>query len=165
MKLAFSYSGSELSAGYSFDCGEPELNAFIRDEAARFVKLGLSAVKLLIDTDSHRLAGFYAISPLSINIGRLSPAQRELYNVEFPIPAWLIGRLAVDRQYQGSHLGAALLLDAVKNIRSRAAKGAGALIIVDAKNKKIKNFYKKYGFSTLPSSGLRLAYPIAEQAE
>lgn len=165
MKLAFTYLGSGISSGYSFDCGEPELNAFIKEDAAHFVELGLSAVKLLVDTESNSLVGFYAISPLSINIQKLSPAQRELYDVEFPIPAWLIGRLAVDRQYQGSHFGAALLLDAMTNIRGRAAKGAGALIIVDAKNKKIKNFYKKYGFATLPSSGLRLACPIAKQAD
>lgn len=165
MKPAFTYLGAEPPAAGSFDCGEEELNEFIREDAHRFVKQGLCAVNLLIDTESSRIIGFYAISPLSIEAGKLSPRQREQYNVPFPIPAWLIGRLAVDKLYQDKHCGEALLISAMENIKKRAANGAGALIIVDAKNKKIKNFYKKYGFSSLPSSGLKLAYPIAEQVE
>lgn len=160
MKLAFAYLGNIDVSSSPFDCGDSFLNDFLTEDAARFVEQGLSAVKLLVDQENSRVVGFYAISPMSIEIGRLSPEQRNQYDVAFPIPAWLIGRLAVDKAYQKQHLGAALLRDAMTNITQRAAQGAGALIIVDAKNKKIKNFYKKYGFSTLPSSGLKLACPI-----
>ncbi len=162
MNLGFRYLDADFAAPELFDCGEPELNSFLRNDAVHFVRQGLSAIRLLVDLDENKVIGFYAISPLCVELRRLSAKQREQYNVPFPIPAWLIGRLAVDRQYQKQQLGGALLLDAMKNIRKRAEKGAGALIIVDAKNKKIKNFYKKYGFTTLASSGgLKLATPVA----
>ncbi len=160
MKLAFAYLGNISLPSAPFDCGDSFLNDFLMEDAARFAEQGLSAVKLLIDQDNARVVGFYAISPMSIEISRLSPEQRNQYDMVFPIPAWLIGRLAVDKAYQKQHLGATLLRDAMMNIAQRSAQGAGALIIVDAKNRKIKNFYKKYGFSTLPSSGLKLACPI-----
>ena len=161
MNLGFRYLDANFIAPELFDCGEPELNSFLRESAAHFVKQGLSAIRLLIDLDNNRLVGFYAISPLCVELSRLSAKQREQYNVPFPIPSWLIGRLAIDKQYQKLHLGGALLLDAMKNIRKRAENGAGALIIVDAKNRRIKQFYKKYGFSTLDScGGLKLAAPV-----
>ncbi len=161
MKLGFAYLGTVPVSAEQFDCGEPALNGFLRDEAARFVRQGLSAVKLLVDMEAQQVAGFYAISPLCVELSRLSARQREQYNVPFPIPAWLIGRLAVDKTYQKQHLGGALLQDAMDNIRQRADKGAGALIIVDAKDRRIKKFYKKYGFTTLDScGGLKLASPI-----
>ncbi len=160
MAFGFRYLGEDALLPGSFDCGEPELNEFLLDDARRFVKQGLSAVRLLVDMDNEQVAGFYAISPLSVEAGRLSDAQRAAYNVAFPIPAWLVGRLAVDKRYQQRHLGAALLLDAMNNIRKRSAHGAGALFIVDAKNKKIKAFYKKYGFTSLHSCALRMFRPI-----
>ena len=83
--------------------------------------------------------------------------------VSFPIPAWLIGRLAVDRAYQRRHLGEILLCDAVWNIQKRAHQGAGALIIVDAKDATVKHFYEKYGFKALSTQrNLKLARPVAE---
>lgn len=161
MNLGFKYLDASFTAPELFDCGEPELNSFISESAAHFVAQGLSAIRLLIDLDNDKLVGFYAISPLCVELSSLSAKQREQYNVPFPIPSWLIGRLAVDKQYQKQNLGGALLLDAMKNIRKRAENGAGALIIVDAKNRRIKQFYKKYGFSTLAScGGLKLAAPL-----
>ena len=64
MNLGFKYLDADYTAPELFDCGEPELNSFLRESAAHFVKQGLSAIRLLIDLDSNRLVGFYAISPL-----------------------------------------------------------------------------------------------------
>lgn len=162
MNLGFAYLGSVEASVEQFDCGVLELNDFIQREATRFVNQGLSAVKLLLDTNAGRIAGFYAISPLCVQLRFLSAKQREQYSVPFPIPAWLIGRLAVDADYQNQSLGGALLQDAIDNIKKRAQNGAGALIIVDAKNKKVKRFYEKYGFHPLDScGGMKLATPIS----
>lgn len=51
-------------------------------------------------------------------------------------------------------------MGALESIVARSSKGEGALIIVDAKNKKVKKFYKHYDFTSLPNSGLRLILPI-----
>ncbi len=164
MSLGFRYLGDDGDAISSFDCGEAELDRFLRKEASRFTKQGLSAVRLLVDLDKNRIVGFYAISPMCVEKKKLSDAQRQMYNVPFPIPAWLIGRLAVDREYQKKGYGKQLLLDAMKNIQKRAERGAGALFIVDAKNEGLTEFYKKFGFTSLPSRRLRMFCPISYPA-
>ncbi len=119
--------------------------------------MGLSAIVLMIEHVSRELLGFYAISPTSTDVRRLSQRQREWYNVSFPVPSWLIGRLAVSKKHHKEGLGSILLMDAFKNICTRASKGAGAMVVVDAKNRSVKKFYEKCGFKALPSCGLKLA--------
>lgn len=163
MKPIFAYYGVVDVSLNDFRCGVPELDQFLHQDAARFIKQGLSAVKLLIDDDCGKVIGFYAISPALVQIAQLSPRQKAQYNVAFPIPAWLIGRLAVAKEYQRQQFGASLLYDAVSNIQDRARDGAGALIIVDAKDDDVKRFYIKYGFTALSTSRkLKLARPVAE---
>ena len=163
MRPVFAYYGFTPVSLDDFTCGVPELDDFLRRDAARFVEQGLSAVKLLIDEDCKKAIGFYAISPATVQIKWLSAAQQNHFHVSFPIPAWLIGRLAVDRAYQRRHFGEILLCDAVLNIQKRAHQGAGALIIVDAKDATVKHFYEKYGFTALYTQrNLKLARPIAE---
>lgn len=75
------------------------------------------------------------------------------------VPAALIGRLAVDQQYRGRGLGAALLFDAIE----RAARSDAAVyaIIVDAKNDLAARFYRHHGFLPLASRPDSLLLPVA----
>ena len=52
----------------------------------------------------------------------------------YPVPAAVLGRLAVDRKHQGRGLGEMLLLDAVRRSIRASATIAIHAIIVDAKN-------------------------------
>ncbi|MDO4953681.1 MAG: GNAT family N-acetyltransferase [Akkermansia sp.] len=162
MEIAFAKLATQGVTVDCFDCGENALNHFLVHEAADFGAKGLSATKLLVERETMRAVGFYSISPFCLARHFLADEQLSYYDVPFPIPAWLIGRLAVDSRYQGIGLGALLLHDAIVNIRSRAYDGAGALVIVDAKNRVVRGFYRKYGFRSLNQAGLKLARPIAE---
>ena len=162
MEIAFAKLATQGVTVDSFDCGEDALNHFLVHEAAGFGAKGLSATKLLVERETMRAVGFYSISPFCLARHFLADEQLSYYDVPFPIPAWLIGRLAVDSRYQGIGLGALLLHDAIVNIRSRAYDGAGALVIVDAKNRVVRGFYRKYGFRSMNQAGLKLARPIAE---
>lgn len=162
MEIAFAKLDTRGVSLDGFDCGEDGLNHFLACEAADFGAKGLSATKLLVERETLRAVGFYSISPFCLARHFLADEQLSYYDVPFPIPAWLIGRLAVDSQYQGIGLGALLLHDAIVNIRSRAYDGAGALVIVDAKNRAVRGFYKKYGFRSLNQAGLKLARPVTE---
>lgn len=162
MQPVFTHFGSIPADLQHFDCGVPELNEFLCRDAKRFVSLGLSSVKLLIDRETGSVIGFYAISPTALRINWISTEQRLRYNVSFPIPAWLIGRLAVGKTYQSMHFGAILLHDAVLNIKKRATGGAGAFIVVDAMDVHVKHFYEHYGFSSLPHPrGLKLVRTLS----
>lgn len=162
MEIAFAKLATQGVTVDCFDCGENALNHFLVHEAADFGAKGLSATKLLVERETMRAVGYYSISPFCLARHFLADEQLSYYDVPFPIPAWLIGRLAVDSRYQGIGLGALLLHDAIVNIRSRAYDGAGALVIVDAKNRVVRGFYRKYGFRSLNQAGLKLARPIAE---
>jgi len=74
----------------------------------------------------------------------------------------LIGRLAVDREYQGQRLGGRLLLDALARARDASRQVASFAIITDAKDEDAQSFYEHYGFQLLPTerSDRRLFLPI-----
>lgn len=160
MKLAFSdFNAIDINLG-NFDCGVAELNDFIKQEAKECITKWLCAVRVLFDQESKQLLGFYSIAPASLEVRRLSVAYQQKMGVQWPIPCWIIGKLAVNQSYQHLGLGKIVLMGALESIVARSSKGEGALIIVDAKNKKVKKFYKHYDFTSLPNSGLRLILPI-----
>lgn len=156
MNIALSSYRPDAYPVDDFACGVPALDDFIRNRASHFVGCGLSAVRVCLDLDARKVVGYAAISPISLAVRKLPAAMAERYGVPFDIPAWLIGKLAVDQGAQGQHLGELLLFDALNDIAKRAEGGAGALVIVDAKDKQVKKFYKKYGFQSLPNMGLRV---------
>ena len=64
------------------------------------------------------------------------------------IPAALLGRLAVDTNYHGMGYGKILLADAVKRIMRNDV--AICTLLVDAKDDKAVEYYRQYGFKSLP---------------
>jgi GNAT superfamily N-acetyltransferase len=75
------------------------------------------------------------------------------------VPAALLGRLAVARDYQGRGLGSVLLSDALMRA-ARAELGVFALV-VDAKDESAQHFYERYGFMLLAGGTRRLCLPLA----
>jgi ribosomal protein S18 acetylase RimI-like enzyme len=70
---------------------------------------------------------------------------REVY------PATLIGRLAVDQNYQNKRVGGRLLLDAFARALAASREVASVAVVADAKNDEIQRFYEHYGFQLLPT--------------
>src|SRR5262249_7692133 len=79
-----------------------------------------------------------------------------------PVPVMLLARLAVDRRFQGRHLGSELLRDAL--LRTLAAADIAGLraIVVDAKDERARRFYQGYGFEPFLGDPLRLALLIKD---
>lgn len=172
MAEAYIDYGSVPVDAEAFACGEPELDGFIRESAATFVEKGLCAITLLVDQDTHELLGYYTISPFSIYSSALGAEQSKHFNIKFPVPAWKIGMLAVAKKYQRNssesahkRYGSMLLQEAIHDIQQRAKGGAGALILVDAINRKVKKFYKKFGFVSIPNTSNQMVRPLAEQVD
>jgi len=71
-------------------------------------------------------------------------------------PTTLLGRLAIDNSLKGQGYGAILLLDAL-NRSLKTSESVGTLaVVVDPIDEKAQNFYSKYGFILLPTSGKML---------
>jgi GNAT superfamily N-acetyltransferase len=77
-----------------------------------------------------------------------------------PVPAALIGRLAVDRSAQGRGLGRLLLADAVQRTLGASQQVAMHAVVVDAKNESARRFYEAYGFLSLADQPIRLFLPL-----
>jgi len=121
-------------------------------------------VFVLVDTHANRAAGFYSLSALSVDVADL-PSDEARKLPKLPIPATLLGRLAVDSAHQGQKLGQALLFDAlVRAYNGRTQVGAMA-VIVDAKHGRARAFYEHYQFRRFPTNEYRLFIPMTTIAQ
>jgi GNAT superfamily N-acetyltransferase len=68
------------------------------------------------------------------------------------IPTILLGRLAIDRDYQGKSIGKILLIDSLKRCLDTSDSLGVLAVIGDPLDKEAERFYDKYGFIKLPDS-------------
>lgn len=142
----------------SFGCGVEELDNFIQQQATQHCKKGMCSVTLLMD--DRRLAGFYSLSPFALSMQELPPELTKKFPRNLLLPCWLVGRLAVDTDFQGRHYGSILLTDAMQRIKKLAVEAGGYGVVVDAKTEKVKPFYEQFGFTEIQPGGLRLLLPV-----
>ena len=74
----------------------------------------------------------------------------------------LLGRLAVDRAFQGRRIGAGLLRDAVRRTLQAAEIAGVRAILVHAISPAAKRFYEGYGFIASPVDPLTVMITIGE---
>ena len=74
----------------------------------------------------------------------------------------LLGRLAIDKNYQKQGLGDLLLMDALYRCSISAKQVASLAVVVDAIDEKAEDFYQRYGFETLTNGQLFLAMQTIE---
>ncbi|WP_409436871.1 GNAT family N-acetyltransferase [Mycobacterium sp. SMC-14] len=125
-----------------FDCGSAALNEWLRTKALSNQREGGSRAWVVLD--GRRVVAFYASSTAVLL--RSHATKRAARNQPDPLPAVLLGRLAVDTAFQGRGLAAALLKHFVlKSLEIAEATGV-RLLLVHAKYDAAQRFYVKYGF-------------------
>ena len=136
-----------------FDCGNELLNSYLKDQASQDVKRKLSACFILIDNETKSIQGYYTLSNNSIPLSCFSEqVQNKLPKSYTSIPTTLLGRLAIDKKFQGKGIGKILLIDALKR-SYEISKTIGSFgIIVDPIDNDAKSFYQRYDFIELPDS-------------
>lgn len=145
MKLTFTPL-APLHQRKDFSCGEAKLDEYIRLRASQDARHGYASVIIASPVESpDKIAGFYTLSSASVNLGRLPESEAKKLPRYPEIPAIRLGRLAVHMAFQGIGLGRILVLDAIR--RCCRSEIAWALLLVDAKNERVQNFYTKMYFS------------------
>jgi len=140
-----------------FDCGVTALNLYLQKFANQDQKRSLSRVYVLADDSD--IVGYYSLSSHSVS--------RETLPESYPvggygdIPFLLLGRLAVDKAFQGQGYGDALIIDAFHRTRSLAEQVGIFGMVVDAKDEKAASFYEGFGFRRLSATQRRLALPLS----
>ncbi len=137
-----------------FDCGKELLNNYVRNQAGQDVKRKLSACFVLSDKDSDIVKGYYTLSTNSIPLSSFSvQIQKRLPKSYTSIPTILLGRLAIDKGFQGQGIGKILLIDALKRSYQISKEIGSFGVIVDPIDNEAERFYEKYDFIKLFDSG------------
>ena len=143
----------------SFRCGEPTLDNYIQRQATQDVRRRVAQVYVASNEPSGQITGYYSLSAASFQQDNL-PVKFAKRLPHYPVPAAVIGRLAVDFRSQGRGLGETLLLNAIHRV-VRASDTIGVYaVVVDALHGQAGNFYKRYGFMPFLSEPRRLFLPL-----
>ena len=144
----------------SFNCGQDDLNKFIKQYASQHQKSGTSKAYVAIDDDA-QVRGFYYLSSTSIGFDRVDTvlAKRLL---RYPLPCVVVGRFAVDQATQGQGVGKVLLAHALKQVLKVTQIIGVNFVVIPAKDQKAMEFYQWFGFISLTSNPLTLIYPVNE---
>jgi GNAT superfamily N-acetyltransferase len=142
----------------AFDCGTPELDSWLKRRALQNEALGAS--RTYVVTADSRVVGFYALATGAVAHRDVSAKTRR--NMPDPIPVMVLGRLAIDKAYQGRGLGAALLRDALLRTVSVSQVAGIRAVLLHAISEDAKRFYERAGFRDCPLDPMMMMIPIAE---
>jgi ribosomal protein S18 acetylase RimI-like enzyme len=143
----------------AFDCGVPAPNEYLQTRLNQQMKRGVTVGYVLASAEG-RIAGYVTLSAGEIPVGVIPEAHG--FPVKLPLPTTLVGRLAVDREYQRRGLGGDLLVHAIRIAVGTAEQVASAVIEVDALDERARRFYEHYGFARLPDDELHMYLPMAD---
>lgn len=143
-----------------FDSGEESLDRYLADRALTNHLANLGRCYICIDTDTEKVLGYYTLSAVAVEHANLPGKVRR--NAPNPVPAVLLGRLAIDIKAQGSGLGRFLVRDAILSTLAAADRIGVRILLVHALDEQAANFYEKLGFKPSPTDPLHLCLLLAD---
>lgn len=142
-----------------FDCGYPSLNDFLRLFALKNEKLSIGKTYIGL-LDNEEVCGYFTISTAQIITEDL-PENLRRKLPRYPVPAFRIGKLAVDKKFQGKGIGQKLLKHALLKAIEVSDNVGLYSVLVDAIDEQAKGFYLKFGFIPFEEKPMTLFIPIA----
>jgi GNAT superfamily N-acetyltransferase len=135
-----------------FDCGTPELTSWLVRHALKNEAGGGSRTYVVCHRND--VVGYYSLAAGAIARAEApKPMQR---NMPDPIPVMVLGRLAVDRTWQGQGIGKNLLQDAILRVLQAAEIASVKAILAHAISEDVKNFYLDRSFLESPIEPMTL---------
>ena len=137
---------TQLSKVYNlelFDCGDNDLNEFLKKDSFAYQDKDIAKVYLVIS--SERVIGYFSLQNDAV---KLKLSERYLAEIKKPhteYPAVKIGRLGIGQEFQRKGLGKLIISIAIGLITKVKKYSACRFITVDSYFKSV-GFYKKYGF-------------------
>lgn len=107
-----------------------------------------------VTTRGGQVVGYYALAATSIQRGDATP--RAVHGMPQPVPAVLLGRLAVSQKEQGQGLGRHLVRDAVIRTLNAADIVGVRVLLVHAVSEDVRHLYLRLDFEPSPTDPLQL---------
>jgi len=136
-----------------FDCGQDELNRFLKRFA--LANQAAHAAQTYVTCRARRVVGYYSLAVGSVRRDD-SPSRAIKGMARHPIPVMVLARLAVDRSDQGSGVGKALLKDALLRTAQAADIAGIRALVVHAKDENARRWYEQFDFEPSPTDPLHL---------
>lgn len=142
----------------NFDSGNTQLDEWLKRRALKNESEGASRTYVLCVGEV--VVAYYCLANGAI--GQTVATGRVRRNMPEPIPVIVIGRLAVDRNWQGRGIGRALLRDAILRILQAAEIVGIRAILVHAISEDAKKFYQQCGFTVSPLEPMTLMVTVKD---
>jgi predicted N-acetyltransferase YhbS len=131
-----------------FDCGRDALNHWFRRHAWRNQQLDVSRTTVVCDPATGGIVGYVSLSAAQIERAWLPKAQQR--NRPDPMPAILLGQLAVDLQWRGRGVARSLMFYALATA-VRMSKEVGCFcVLTHPLDDDVRALYGSFGFERLP---------------
>ncbi len=140
----------------NFACGRPSLDDWLKNKALKNQISGAS--RSYVVCEGGEVVAYYCLATGAVD-SRQAPG-RVRRNMPNPIPAMVLGRLAVDTSLQGRGVGRALLKDAILRTLQAAEIAGIRCLLVHALDEQAAGFYRRNGFLDSPIDPLVLMLPL-----
>lgn len=142
----------------TFSCGIDTLDNWLKCRAIKNQKTGAS--RTFVVCENRRVVAYYALASSAVAIVEASGRFRR--NMPDPVPVVILGRLAVDRFFQGRGFGRALVRDAGHRVIQAADIIGIRGIVVQAVSLQAKSFYTHVGFDASPLDPMTLMITLQD---
>jgi GNAT superfamily N-acetyltransferase len=135
-----------------FSSGDTALDEWLKRYA--LVNHTAGAARVYVTLHEGQVVGYYALAAASIM--KSDATERAGRAMPQPIPAILLGRLAVSQKEQGHGLGKHLLRDAIVRTLTAAEAIGVRVLLVHCASESARNFYLNFGFEPSPTDPMHL---------
>jgi GNAT superfamily N-acetyltransferase len=141
-----------------FDSGVLSLDDWLRRRAMQNQASGAS--RTFVACDDARVAGYYTLAASAVAPEAATGRFRR--NMPDPVPVAVLGRLAIDKGFQGKGLGRALFRDAALRVLAAADSIGIRGMLVHAISDEAKAFYVGLGLDVSPLEPMTLMATVAD---
>ena len=143
------------------DCGNAEMNDFLRRYARQSHDLGGAKTFLAVDdSNPAKILGFYSLAPAALAYERVPETLRRGV-ASHEVPGFRLARLATHVSLQGQGLGGQLLAAAARRCIRAASEVGGVVLIIDAKSARAAKWYAGYGAVSLEDASNTLVMALS----
>jgi len=142
----------------AFTSGVESLDSWLRRRALKNQASGAS--RIFVVCEGQRVIAYYALASSAVAVAETTG--RFSRNMPDPIPVVILGRLAVDQDFQGKGLGRALVRDAGYRVVQAADVIGIRGLIVHALSAEARAFYEAVGFASSPLNPMTMMITLSD---